>query len=215
MKMNQCDIGLIGLAVMGENLVLNMESKGFHRRGFQSHHRRDGEVCRQSRQRKKHSADDDDGGICRRPATPAQSDDHGQGRRAGRRGHWSTRPAPGKRGCHHRRRQLAFHRYAAALQGPGRAGHSLRGLRCFRRRRGRAQGAVAHARWSARLLGNHCADLHQDRGRGRWRALLPLHGAGWRRPLRQDGAQRDRVRRYAVDLRSLRHPEQRPRPDDG
>jgi 6-phosphogluconate dehydrogenase len=29
MKSNQCDIGLIGLAVMGENLVLNMESKGF------------------------------------------------------------------------------------------------------------------------------------------------------------------------------------------
>ena len=28
--MNSCDIGLIGLAVMGENLVLNMESKGFH-----------------------------------------------------------------------------------------------------------------------------------------------------------------------------------------
>jgi 6-phosphogluconate dehydrogenase len=27
--MNPCDIGLIGLAVMGENLVLNMESKGF------------------------------------------------------------------------------------------------------------------------------------------------------------------------------------------
>jgi 6-phosphogluconate dehydrogenase len=27
--MNSCDIGLIGLAVMGENLVLNMESKGF------------------------------------------------------------------------------------------------------------------------------------------------------------------------------------------
>ena len=29
MSMNQCDIGLVGLAVMGENLVLNMESKGF------------------------------------------------------------------------------------------------------------------------------------------------------------------------------------------
>src|SRR5246127_5024196 len=29
MSGNQCDIGLIGLAVMGENLVLNMESKGF------------------------------------------------------------------------------------------------------------------------------------------------------------------------------------------
>jgi 6-phosphogluconate dehydrogenase len=29
MTANQCDIGLIGLAVMGENLALNMESKGF------------------------------------------------------------------------------------------------------------------------------------------------------------------------------------------
>src|SRR6201984_1859070 len=29
MTANQCDIGLIGLAVMGENLVLNMESKGY------------------------------------------------------------------------------------------------------------------------------------------------------------------------------------------
>src|SRR3989304_9179883 len=27
--MNKADIGLIGLAVMGENLVLNMENKGF------------------------------------------------------------------------------------------------------------------------------------------------------------------------------------------
>src|SRR5256885_13626815 len=29
MTTNQCDIGLIGLGVMGENLVLNLESKGF------------------------------------------------------------------------------------------------------------------------------------------------------------------------------------------
>ena len=28
------DIGLIGLAVMGENLVMNMESKGFTRRSL-------------------------------------------------------------------------------------------------------------------------------------------------------------------------------------
>ena len=27
--MNKADIGLIGLAVMGENLAMNMESKGF------------------------------------------------------------------------------------------------------------------------------------------------------------------------------------------
>src|SRR5207247_9630884 len=29
MTTKQCDIGLIGLGVMGENLVLNVESKGF------------------------------------------------------------------------------------------------------------------------------------------------------------------------------------------
>src|SRR5438093_12869771 len=29
MNTNQCDIGIIGLAVMGENLALNLESKGF------------------------------------------------------------------------------------------------------------------------------------------------------------------------------------------
>src|SRR5438132_6794944 len=35
MTTNQCDIGLIGLGVMGENLVLNMESKGFSVAVFQ------------------------------------------------------------------------------------------------------------------------------------------------------------------------------------
>src|SRR3954465_3958067 len=34
MSTKQCDIGLIGLAVMGENLVVNMESKGFSVAGF-------------------------------------------------------------------------------------------------------------------------------------------------------------------------------------
>ena len=29
MNANQCDVGLIGLGVMGENLALNLESKGF------------------------------------------------------------------------------------------------------------------------------------------------------------------------------------------
>ena len=32
--MSKCDIGLVGLAVMGENLVLNMESRGFHVAAF-------------------------------------------------------------------------------------------------------------------------------------------------------------------------------------
>jgi 6-phosphogluconate dehydrogenase len=46
--MASCNIGLIGLAVMGENLVLNMESKAF-RCGFQPHHERDAETGRDSR----------------------------------------------------------------------------------------------------------------------------------------------------------------------
>ena len=37
MTTKQCDIGLIGLAVMGENLVLNMEIQGIHRGRLQSH----------------------------------------------------------------------------------------------------------------------------------------------------------------------------------
>ncbi len=29
MQISKADIGIVGLAVMGENLILNMESKGF------------------------------------------------------------------------------------------------------------------------------------------------------------------------------------------
>ena len=37
MSDRQCDFGLIGLAVMGENLALNIESRGFQRGGLQPH----------------------------------------------------------------------------------------------------------------------------------------------------------------------------------
>ena len=48
--MKQSDIGLIGLAVMGENLVLNMESRGFSRQCFQPDNRGDREVRLGSRE---------------------------------------------------------------------------------------------------------------------------------------------------------------------
>ena len=85
------------------------------------------------------------------------------------------------------------------------------GMRRFRRRRRRAQRSFADARWFARILGNHRADFSQDRRPSRWRTVLPLHGPGRRRALRQDGAQRNRVRRHAADLRSLRDSEGRGR----
>ena len=51
--MKKADIGLIGLAVMGENLVMNMESKGFTVAVFnrttekvRSEERRVGKECR-------------------------------------------------------------------------------------------------------------------------------------------------------------------------
>ena len=58
MKTNQCDIGLIGLAVMGENLVLNMESKGFQVAVFNRTTAVTEKFAAGRRQRKKHSADD-------------------------------------------------------------------------------------------------------------------------------------------------------------
>ena len=38
MTSNNCDIGLIGLAVMGENLALNIESRGYSVAVYQPHH---------------------------------------------------------------------------------------------------------------------------------------------------------------------------------
>ncbi len=63
---DSCDIGLIGLAVMGENLVLNMESKGFSVAVFN----RTTSVTENSREGrakgKRIIADENDGGVRRR-----------------------------------------------------------------------------------------------------------------------------------------------------
>ena len=163
MSAKQCDIGLIGLAVMGENLVLNMESKGFSVAVFN----RTDDVT------EKFAAGKANGKNIAPTRTieefvgalqaTAQSDDHGQGRRAGRRRHRATHSAARAGRRHHRRRQFALHRHAAPLQGTGSARPSLRRLRRLGRRRRRAERALAHARRLARILGNHRADLPQDR----------------------------------------------------
>ena len=206
MSTNQCDIGLIGLAVMGENLVLNMESKGFSGRRFQSHHRSDREICCRPRQGKKHSADAHDGRIRRRAQASAQSDDHGEGRRAGRCRHRSARAAARKRRRHHRRRQFAFHRHATPLQGSWKEKAFILSA-C-----GVSGGEEGALKGPSLMPGGP---------RESWEIIAPIFrkiaaqvdgepccrymGPGRRRPLRQDGAQRHRVRRHAVDLRSLRN----------
>ena len=57
---------------------------------------------------------------------------------------------------------------------------------------------------SARVLRDARADPRDDRRAGRRRAVLHARRPGRRRPLRQDGAQRHRVRRHAADRRGLR-----------
>ena len=56
-NLNKTDIGLIGLAVMGENLALNMADKGWnvsvYNRGSGSGRRGGGTFCERPRQREK------------------------------------------------------------------------------------------------------------------------------------------------------------------
>jgi len=68
----QSDIGLIGLAVMGENLVLNMASKGFSVAVF---NRTTAVTEKFVRQRKKHHPNCDGRGTGPCAETSTQSDD--------------------------------------------------------------------------------------------------------------------------------------------
>ena len=69
---------------------------------------------------------------------------------------------------------------------------------------GALEGPVDHARGRPGGLAARQADLPGDRRQGHRRhPLLRLGRARGGRPLRQDGAQRHRIRRHAVDLRSL------------
>ena len=91
------------------------------------------------------------------------------------------------------------------------ARNAVRRLGRVRRRRRRAQRTFADARRQHRRLAAHQADLPGDlRAYARRRALLRLDGRERRRPLRQDGPQRHRVRRHAADLRDVRRHEARP-----
>ncbi len=82
----------------------------------------------------------------------------------------------------------------------------LHRLRRFGRRSRRALGALADAGRRSGGLRTDSPDLGSDRRKGRRRPLCHLHRTRRRGPLRQDGPQRHRVRRYAIDRRSLRHP---------
>jgi len=74
MASGNCDIGLIGLAVMGQNLVLNMNDHGY-------------KVCVFNRTTSKVDeflADEAKGTLVLEAEDATARDDHGEGRRCGR-----------------------------------------------------------------------------------------------------------------------------------
>ncbi len=89
-------------------------------------------------------------------------------------------------------------------QVPGGEGPAVHRHRRLRRRGGCAARAVDHARRQPEGVAAREGDLPVDRGEDPRRgALLRLGRRGRRRPLREDDPQRDRVRRHAADLRGL------------
>ena len=95
-------------------------------------------------------------------------------------------------------------------------GPALHRHRRLRRRRRRAEGPQHDARRQRSGLAAGQADLpgHRRQGRPEQRHPLLRMGRPARRgPLRQNGPQRHRVRRHAVDLRGLLDAQERPGPD--
>ena len=202
---NGAQVGLIGLAVMGENLALNIARQRVPGRRLQPHRRTRRTSSGRARPGEPRSRPTCSTGVRRRARTAAAGHADGQGRRAGRRRDRRAAALPRAGRHRHRRRQLATSPTpsAARVSWPSQ-GHQLRRDGRLRRRGGRAQGPElmpggppeAYASIEPMLV----AHRRQDRGR----ALRDLHRSRRRRPLRQDGPQRHRVRRHAAHRRGLR-----------
>ena len=108
---------------------------------------------------------------------------------------------------HRRRRQRPLHRHDPPREGRARDRHQLRRRRHLRRRGGRAARPLDHARRLGRVVGHARTDPEVDRRDRRGRALRDARRPRRRRPLREDGPQRHRVRRHAAHRRGVRpHP---------
>ena len=124
---------------------------------------------------------------------PAGAADPVHHRRAGR--------AAGARRRRRGRRQLPLDGRREARRGAGGQGHRLRRLRCLRRRLGPGERLRADVRRRRRERRQGPADLRRAQARGRLRR--GARGQGRRRPLREDGPQRHRVRHDAGLRRGL------------
>ncbi len=203
------DLGLIGLAVMGQNLVLNMDDHGFTVAVFNRTVEKVDRFLANEAKGTKVIGHPQHPGTLRGPETSAARHAAGQGRQGRRRVHRQGHPPPRARRHHHRRREQQLQRHHPPDEVRREEGPALHRHGRLRRRGGRPTRAVHHARRLPRRLGTRQAHLpgrqrqepeSPDRRR---RALLRVGRQERRRALRQDGPQRHRVRRHAADLRGL------------
>ena len=201
----KADIALIGLAVMGQNLILNMNDHGFTVVAFNRTVSKVDEFLEQGSQ----------GHQGHRRAFH-----RGNGRASSRRPRRVMMLVKAGTPVDEFIEQLLPHLEPGDIiidggnslfedtirrveicrvQGP-----ALHRHRRVRRRRRRAPWPVHHARRFARRVAAREGHFPEHRRQGRRRhAVLRLGGRKWRGPLRQDGPQRHRIRRHAADLRSL------------
>ena len=205
-KTGSAQIGVIGLAVMGSQPGPQLRPARAHRRRAQPHLRQDRDADRRASARGDFVASESvedfvaslekpppDRSSWSRPGRPTDAVD----RRA--------RPAARAGRHHHRRRQRALPRHPPPREAALREqGLHFVGMRRLRRRGGRAERPVDHARRLRGVLRDARPDPGVDRRARRRRAVLHAHRPRRRRPLRQDGAQRHRVRRHAAHRRGLR-----------
>ena len=205
--MTSADIGLVGLAVMGQNLVLNMADHGFtvaaHNRTTESARR----VPRGSGQGRVGGGCAEPRGARRDAPAAAPHHAHGQGRPAGRRGDRparaparsratssstaATRSTPTPSAASRELAEHGLHFVGVGVSGGEEGARHGPSIMPGGDRRGLEAPCRASSRRSppARPDGTPCCD---------WRR------ARRRRALREDGAQRHRVRRHAADRRGLR-----------